>query len=188
MLAWFEDLANPLLLYIAEMTFVKYIGQMEPAEVCMMVGTCLDAAVARVGKPVPLQAQSVAAVGRLMAAAGQVQGMMQAANPSNDQCDTCKVRACVLEECSSCCMVLVRQQRVLVVLCMLCALATSDYLECGCQGWGKVPAVLSFHLYCLEHCVVQLGSHCAAVSCTSSTDVIPRCTRSSLACRLMCSW
>jgi hypothetical protein len=85
------------------MTFVKYIGQMEPAEVCMMVGTCLDAAVARVGKPVPLQAQSVAAVGRLMAAAGQVQGMLQAANPSNDQCDTCKVRACVLEECNSCC-------------------------------------------------------------------------------------
>ncbi|WIA11013.1 hypothetical protein OEZ85_011167 [Tetradesmus obliquus] len=75
-----------------EMTFVKYIGQMEPAEVCMMVGTCLDAAVARVGKPAPLQAQSVAAVARLMAAAGQVQGMMRAAAPSsNDHCDTCKV-------------------------------------------------------------------------------------------------
>lgn len=79
------------------MTFVKYIGQMEPAEVCMMVGTCLDAAVARVGKPAPLQAQSVAAVARLMAAAGQVQGMMRAAAPSsNDHCDTCKVRGCFL--------------------------------------------------------------------------------------------
>ena len=77
------------------MTFVKYIGQMEPAEVCMMVGTCLDAAVARVGKPAPLQAQSMAAVARLMAAAGQVQGMMAAAAPSNDHCDTCKVRGCL---------------------------------------------------------------------------------------------
>jgi hypothetical protein len=85
-------LQTALLLCIAEMTFFKYIGQMDPAEVCMMVGTCLDAAVARVGKPVPLQAQSVAAVGKLMAAAGQVQGLMQAANPSNDHCDTCKVR------------------------------------------------------------------------------------------------
>jgi hypothetical protein len=77
----------------AEMTFVKYIGEMEPAEVCMMVGTCLDAAVARIGKPAPLKAQSVAAVARLVTAAGQIQGMLQAAVPSNDQCDTCKVCA-----------------------------------------------------------------------------------------------
>jgi hypothetical protein len=117
------------MLFIAEMTFVKYIGEMEPAEVCMMVGTCLDAAAARVGKPVPLQAQSVAAVGRLMAAAGQVQGMLQAANPSNDQCDTCKVRASAEETpqiCSSCCVVLGRQQRVLVVLCMLLCTGNVD--------------------------------------------------------------
>eukprot|EP00879_Flechtneria_rotunda_P003944 GHRR01004184.1.p1 GENE.GHRR01004184.1~~GHRR01004184.1.p1 ORF type:complete len:219 (+),score=92.07 GHRR01004184.1:903-1559(+) len=66
-----------------EMVFVKYIAEMEPAEVCMMIGTCLDAAVARVGRPVPLQAHSLAAVGQLMA-------LLQAP-PSNDHCETCKV-------------------------------------------------------------------------------------------------
>eukprot|EP00878_Enallax_costatus_P000757 GHUV01000875.1.p1 GENE.GHUV01000875.1~~GHUV01000875.1.p1 ORF type:complete len:350 (+),score=80.78 GHUV01000875.1:180-1229(+) len=66
-----------------EMTFVKYIGTMEPSEVCMMIGTCLDQALARVGPAAPLKARAVVAANQLVT-------LMQAP-PSNDHCETCKV-------------------------------------------------------------------------------------------------
>jgi hypothetical protein len=66
-----------------EMTFVKYIATMEPAEVCMMVGTCLDLALARVGPAAPLKARAVVAANQLVT-------LMHTA-PSNDHCETCKV-------------------------------------------------------------------------------------------------
>lgn len=62
---------------------MKYIGTMEPSEVCMMVGTCLDQAVARVGPAAPLKARAVVAANQLVT-------LMQTA-PSNDHCETCKV-------------------------------------------------------------------------------------------------
>lgn len=72
-----------LLLSRAEMTFVKYISAMEASEVCMMIGTCLDQALARVGQAAPLKARAVVAANQLMT-------MLQAP-PNNDHCETCKV-------------------------------------------------------------------------------------------------
>ncbi|KAF8068262.1 rplB [Scenedesmus sp. PABB004] len=68
-----------------EMALLRYVATMDPAEVCMMIGTCLDAAVARAGPPRPLPRAAVAAAARLAA--------LTRAPPSNDgeHCDTCKV-------------------------------------------------------------------------------------------------
>jgi len=55
------------------MTFVKYVGSMEPSELCMMIGTCLDTAVARMGVAPPLKPKSVAALSHMMVLAQALQ-------------------------------------------------------------------------------------------------------------------
>lgn len=76
------------------MTFVKYIGTMEPAEVCMMAGTCLDQALARVGPVAPLKARAVVAANQLVT-------LMQAPT-GNDHCETCKVTSVEGFDCRLC--------------------------------------------------------------------------------------
>lgn len=73
----------------AEMTFVKYVGTMEPSELCMLIGTCLDTAVARMGVAKPLKPNSAAALSQMMVLAQALQTVQAA--PSNDHCETCKV-------------------------------------------------------------------------------------------------
>jgi len=72
-----------------EMTFVKYVGSMEPSELCMLIGTCLDTAAARMGIAQPLKPNSVAALSQMMVLAQALQAVPAA--PANDHCETCKV-------------------------------------------------------------------------------------------------
>eukprot|EP00775_Hariotina_reticulata_P009999 gene9999-10153_t len=72
-----------------EMTFVKYVGTMEPSELCMLIGTCLDTAVARMGVAQPLKPNSAVALSQMMVLAQALQTVQAA--PSNDHCETCKV-------------------------------------------------------------------------------------------------
>jgi hypothetical protein len=72
-----------------EMTFVKYVGSMEPSELCMLIGTCLDTAAARMGIAQPLKPNSAVALSQMMVLAQALQAVPAA--PANDHCETCKV-------------------------------------------------------------------------------------------------
>jgi saposin len=75
-----------------EMTYFKYLADLEPVEVCMMIGTCMDTALHK------LQAERGAPLLQLSPAhlepVRQIKQAIQAAAaaaPRNDHCETCKV-------------------------------------------------------------------------------------------------
>jgi hypothetical protein len=66
-----------------EAAIFNYINTMDPQDVCMMLGTCLDARLRAAAPAAPLAPQVVAALGPLV--------RLMTALPANDRCDTCKV-------------------------------------------------------------------------------------------------
>jgi hypothetical protein len=75
-----------------EMTYFKYLADLEPVEVCMMIGTCMDTVMDRLqaGLKAPLLQLTPAQ----LAPVRQIKLAMQAAGasaPRNDHCETCKV-------------------------------------------------------------------------------------------------
>lgn len=86
-----------------EMQFVKYIGTMEPAEVCTLIGTCLADALKRVAPFPPLSAAAARPLGQLAAlAAASAPQQSSSSSPiaalttttqapvRNDHCEACK--------------------------------------------------------------------------------------------------
>lgn len=65
------------------MTIFKYVNTMEASEVCQMIGTCWTEAAVRV-PATALQSTAVRSMNKLMT--------LFTRPPSNDNCETCKVR------------------------------------------------------------------------------------------------
>ena len=73
----------PLFLPVSESTMFEFINTLEPADMCQMLGTCVDLTMANALPASPLNPEAVAAMAKLVA-------LLQTA-PANDKCETCKV-------------------------------------------------------------------------------------------------
>jgi len=66
-----------------ESTMFEFINTLEPADMCQMLGTCVDMTMANALSASPLSPEAVAAMAKLVA-------LLQTP-PANDKCETCKV-------------------------------------------------------------------------------------------------
>jgi hypothetical protein len=63
----------------------EFINTLEPADMCQMLGTCVDMTMTNALPATPLAPEAVVAMAKLVA-------LLQAPPaPANDQCETCKV-------------------------------------------------------------------------------------------------